>query len=149
VDTGARLRSSGNGEAGLRGGSSGDLYVVLHVKQHEIFARDGDDLICDVPISFVQATLGADIQVPTLEGTTDIKIPGGTQTGTVFRLKGKGVKNVQGYGWGDLHVRVTVEVPAKLNAQQRARLQEFADSCDRDVNPKSQSFFEKAKSLFR
>lgn len=149
VDTGARLRSSGNGEAGQRGGPSGDLYVVLHVKQHEIFARDGDDLICDVPISFVQATLGAEIQVPTLEGTADIKIPTGTQTGTVFRLKGKGVKNVQGYGWGDLHVRVTVEVPTKLNAQQRAKLQEFADSCDRDVNPKSQGFFEKAKNLFR
>jgi molecular chaperone DnaJ len=149
VDTGARLRSSGNGEAGQRGGPSGDLYVVLHVKQHEIFARDGDDLICDVPISFVQATLGAEIQVPTLEGTADIKIPSGTQTGTVFRLKGKGVKNVQGYGWGDLHVRVTVEVPTKLNAQQRAKLQEFADSCDRDVNPKSQGFFEKAKNLFR
>ena len=149
VDTGARLRSSGNGEAGQRGGTSGDLYVVLHVKQHEIFARDGDDLICDVPISFVQATLGADIQVPTLEGTADIKIPHGTQTGTVFRLKGKGVKNVQGYGWGDLHVRVTVEVPTKLSAQQRAKLQEFADSCDREVNPKSQGFFEKAKSLFR
>lgn len=149
VDTGARLRSSGNGEAGQRGGPSGDLYVVLHVKPHEIFARDGDDLICDVPISFVQAALGANIQVPTLEGAADIKIPGGTQTGTVFRLKGKGVKNVQGYGWGDLHVRVTVEVPAKLNAQQRARLQEFADSCDRDVNPKSQGFFEKAKNFFR
>jgi molecular chaperone DnaJ len=149
VDTGSRLRSSGNGEAGLRGGSPGDLYVVLHVKQHEIFARDGDDLICEVPISFVQAALGADIQVPTLEGTADIKIPSGTQTGTVFRLKGKGVKNVQGYGWGDLHVRVTVEVPTKLSSEQRAKLQQFADSCDRDVNPKSQSFFEKAKNLFR
>lgn len=149
VDTGSRLRSSGNGEAGARGGPPGDLYVVLHVKEHEIFAREGDDLICEVPISFVQAALGADIQVPTLEGTADIKIPSGTQTGTVFRLKGKGIKNVQGYGWGDLHVRVTVEVPTRLNAEQRARLQEFADSCDRDVNPKSQSFFEKAKNLFR
>lgn len=149
VDTGARLRSSGNGEAGQRGGSPGDLYVVLHVKPHEIFARDGDDLICEVPISFVQAALGSDIQVPTLEGTADIKVPAGTQTGSVFRLKGKGVKNVQGYGWGDLHVRVTVEVPTKLTAQQRAKLQEFADTCDRDVNPKSQSFFEKAKNIFR
>jgi molecular chaperone DnaJ len=149
VDTGARLRSSGNGEAGQRGGSPGDLYVVLHVKEHEIFGREGDDLICEVPISFVQAALGADIEVPTLEGTAEIKIPGGTQTGTVFRLKGKGVKNVQGYGWGDLHVRVTVEVPTKLNAEQRARLQEFANLCDRDVNPKTQSFFEKAKKLFR
>jgi molecular chaperone DnaJ len=149
VDTGARLRSSGNGEAGLRGGSAGDLYVVLHVKEHEIFARDGDDLICEVPISFVQAALGADIEVPTLEGSADIKIPTGTQTGTVFRLKGKGVKNVQGYGWGDLHVRVTVEVPTKLNAEQRTRLEQFAEVCGQDLNPKSQSFFEKAKKLFR
>jgi molecular chaperone DnaJ len=149
VDTGARLRSSANGEAGLRGGSAGDLYVVLHVKQHEIFGREGDDLICEVPISFVQAALGADIQVPTLEGSADIKIAAGTQTGTVFRLKGKGIKNVQGYGWGDLHVRVTVEVPTKLNADQRARLQQFAEVCGRDLNPKSQSFFEKAKNLFR
>jgi molecular chaperone DnaJ len=149
VDTGARLRSSGNGEAGLRGGPPGDLYVVLHVKPHEIFEREGDDLICDVPISFVQAALGAELEVPTLEGTAQIRIPHGTQTGTVFRLKGKGVKNVQGYGWGDLHVRVSVEVPAKLSAEQRAKLQEFADLCDTDVNPKSQSFFEKAKKLFR
>jgi molecular chaperone DnaJ len=149
VNTGARLRSSGNGEAGMRGGSPGDLYVVLHVKAHEIFERDGDDLICEVPISFVQAALGAEIEVPTLDGKAPIRIPGGTQTGTVFRLKGKGVKNVQGYGWGDLHVRVTVEVPAKLNADQRNRLQEFADSCGGDVNPRIQSFFEKAKNLFR
>ena len=149
VDTGARLRSSGNGEAGLRGGPSGDLYVVLHVKEHEIFAREGDDLICDVPINFVQAALGAEIEVPTLDGPTKIKIPTGTQTGSVFRLKGKGVKNVQGYGWGDLHVRVSVEVPTSLNPEQRAKLQEFADMCDRNVNPKTQSFFEKAKNLFR
>ncbi|MCI0748208.1 MAG: molecular chaperone DnaJ [Verrucomicrobia subdivision 3 bacterium] len=149
VDTGARLRSSSNGEAGARGGSPGDLYVVLHVKPHEIFARDGDDLICEVPISFVQAALGAEIQVPTLDGPAQIKIPAGTQAGNVFRLKGKGVKNVQGYGWGDLHVRVTVEVPTKLSAAQKAKLQEFADACDENVNPISQSFFEKAKNLFR
>ncbi len=149
VDTGARLRSSGNGEAGLRGGPAGDLYVVLHVKQHEIFGREGDDLICEVPISFVQAALGAEIDVPTLDGPAKIKIPHGTQTGSVFRLKSKGVKNVQGYGWGDLHVRVSVEVPTNLNPEQRAKLQEFSDLCDRSVNPKTQSFFEKAKNLFR
>jgi molecular chaperone DnaJ len=149
VDTGARLRSSGNGEAGMRAGSAGDLYVILHVKAHEIFERDGDDLICEVPISFVQAALGADIEVPTLEGKAEIKIPSGTQTGTVFRLKGKGIKNVQGYGWGDLHARVTVEVPTKLNPEQRAKLQEFADSCGGETNPRIQSFFEKAKNLFR
>ena len=149
VDTGSRLRSSGKGEAGARGGPLGDLYVVLHVKRHEIFQRDGDDLICEVPISFVQAALGAEMSVPTLQGQAQIKIPAGTQSGTVFRLKGKGVKNVQGYGWGDLHVRVTVEVPARLNNAQRAKLEEFAESCDGNVNPISQSFFEKAKNFFR
>jgi molecular chaperone DnaJ len=149
VDTGARLRSTGNGEAGLRGGPPGDLYVVLHVKPHEIFQRDGDDLLCEVPISFVQAALGDEIEIPTLNGQAIIRMPPGTQPGTLFRVKGKGVKNVQGYGWGDLHVRVAVEVPTHLNAAQRAKLQEFAALCDERVNPQSQSFFEKAKKLFR
>lgn len=149
VDAGSRLRSSGNGEAGVRGGPPGDLYVVLHVQPHDIFERDGDDLICDVPISFVQAALGAEIEVPTLTGKAQIKIPAGTQSGTVFRLKGKGVKNVQGHGNGDLHVRVNVEVPADLNAAQKQKLQEFAALCDENVNPISKGFFEKAKSLFR
>ena len=149
VDSGARLRSVGNGEAGLRGGAPGDLYVVLHVKQHEIFQRDGDDLVCDVPIQFVQAALGAEIEVPTLTGKAQIRIPAGTQTHTVFRLKGKGVKSLQGYGHGDLHVRVVVEVPRNLDPAQKAKLQEFADLCDSSVNPMSKSFFEKAKNLFR
>ena len=149
VDTGARLRSAGSGEAGLRGGSAGDLYVVLHVQPHEIFQRDGDDLICDVPISFVQAALGSEIEVPTLVGKASVKVPAGTQNGAVFRLRGKGVKNVQGYGHGDLHVRVSIEVPTHLNAAQRAKLQEFSELCDGTVNPISQSFFEKAKNLFR
>src|SRR5512138_1494317 len=111
VDTGSRLRSAGNGEGGWRGGPSGDLYVVLHIKAHEIFQRDGDDLLCEVPISFVQAALGAEIEIPTLDGGNSIRIPAGTQSGTMFRLKGKGVKNIQGYGLGDLHVRISVEVP--------------------------------------
>jgi molecular chaperone DnaJ len=149
VDTGARLRSSGNGEAGARGGPSGDLYVVLHVQPHEIFQRDGDDLICEVPIGFVQATLGAEIDVPTLQGKAQVKVPAGTQNGTVFRLKGKGVKNVQGYGQGDLHVRINVEVPSHLNAAQKAKLQEFAELCDENVNPISRGFFAKARNLFR
>lgn len=148
VDTGARLRSVGNGEAGARGGASGDLYVVLHVKPHEIFEREGDDLICDVPIRFVDAALGGEIEVPTLAGKAQIKIPPGTQPGTVFRLKGKGVRNLQGYGMGDLHVRVNVEVPNHLNAAQRTKLQEFADLCDSNTNPISKSFFERAKSFF-
>ncbi|MDQ6632869.1 MAG: molecular chaperone DnaJ [Verrucomicrobiota bacterium] len=149
VDPGSRLRSSGNGEAGARGGTSGDLYVVLHVKEHEIFEREGDDLICEVPISFVQAALGAEVEVPTLSGKSEIKIPAGTQAGAVFRLKGKGVQNVQGYGTGDLHVRVAVEVPTHLNNEQRAKLEEFGQLCDENVNPLSKGFFEKARSLFR
>ena len=149
VDTGSRLRSGGNGEAGARGGPSGDLYVVLHVKPHPIFQRDGDDLLCEVPISFVQAALGAEINVPALDGKANIRVPAGTQPGTMFRLKGKGVKNVQGYGHGDLHVRIQVEVPSHLSAEQKAKLQEFAELCGSKENPISQSFFEKAKSLFQ
>ena len=149
VDTASRLRSAGNGEAGFRGGSAGDLYVVLHVKPHEIFQRDGDDLLCDVPVSFVQATLGAEIEVPTLDGKLPVKVPPGTQPGTVFRLKGKGVKNIQGYGHGDLHVRINVEVPTHLTAAQKTKLQEFVDLCDGRENPISQTFFDKAKKLFK
>ncbi|HXT12144.1 MAG TPA: molecular chaperone DnaJ [Candidatus Angelobacter sp.] len=149
VDTGSRLRSVGNGQAGLRGGPPGDLYVVLHVKAHEIFQRDGDDLLCEVPVSFVQAALGTEIEVPTLNGKAEIKIPAGTQPGTMFRLKGKGVKNVQGYGHGDLHVRVLVEVPTHLTSAQKAKLQEFAELCNGKENPISQGFFEKAKKLFQ
>jgi molecular chaperone DnaJ len=149
VDTGSRLRSVGNGQAGLRGGPSGDLYVVLHVKPHEIFQRDGDDLLCEVPVGFVQAALGTEIEVPTLSGKAEIKIPAGTQPGTMFRLKGKGVKNVQGYGHGDLHVRVLVEVPTHLTSAQKAKLEEFAQLCNGKESPISQGFFEKAKKLFK
>jgi molecular chaperone DnaJ len=149
VDTGSRLRSAGNGEAGFRGGPSGDLYVVLHVKAHEIFQRDGDDLLCEVPVDFVQAVLGADIEVPTLDGKSSLKIPAGTQPGTMFRLKGKGVKNIQGYGHGDLHVRINVEVPTHLSVAQKAKLQEFAELCNGNESPLRQSFFEKAKNLFQ
>jgi molecular chaperone DnaJ len=149
VDTSARLRSAGNGEAGWRGGPPGDLYVVIHVRPHEIFQRDGDDLLCEVPLSLVQAALGAEIDVPTLNGKASLKVPAGTQPGTVFRLKGKGVKNIQGYGHGDLHVRINVEVPAQLSAAQRAKLEEFAQLCNGKESPISQSFFEKARKLFQ
>jgi molecular chaperone DnaJ len=149
VDTGARLRSVRNGEAGVRGGHSGDLYVVLHVKQHEIFQRDGDDLVCDVPVSFVNAALGAEIEVPTLTGRAHIRIPPGSQNGTVFRLKGKGAKNLEGYGVGDLLVRIHVEVPSRLNTAQKEKLTEFSELCNSDVNPLSSGFFEKAKKFFR
>jgi len=149
VSTGTRLRSGGNGEAGVRGGSNGDLYVVLHVRPHEIFDRDDDDLLCDVPINFVTAAMGGELKVPTLSGSASIKIPGGTQSGTTFRLKGRGVKNLQGYGTGDLNVKVNVEVPARLNNEQKAKLKEFADLCGDEVNPQSAGFLEKAKDFFR
>ena len=149
VDTGSRLRSSGNGEAGFRGGPAGDLYVILHVKAHEIFQRDGDDLLCEMPVSFIQAALGAEIEVPTLEGKATIKIPAGTQPGTIFRVKGKGVKNLHGYGHGDLHVRIQVEVPTRLTSEQKAKLREFAGLCDGNETPMAQSFFEKAKKFFK
>jgi molecular chaperone DnaJ len=149
VEAGSRLRSQGNGEAGVRGGPNGDLYVFLQVKAHEIFAREGDDLLCEVPVSFIQATLGDEIEVPTLEGKATIKIPAGTQPGTLLRLKGRGVKNLQGHGHGDLHVRVQVEVPTHLNAEQKQKLQEFATLCDSKQMPLSRSFFEKAKKFFK
>jgi molecular chaperone DnaJ len=149
VEGGSRLRSQGNGEAGFRGGPAGDLYVVLFVKHHEIFKRDGDDLICDVPVSFVQAALGSEIEVPTLESRATIKVPAGTQPGTTFRVKGKGVKNLQGYGHGDLHVRIQVEVPTHLNSAQKAKLQEFSAMCDGKEAPIASGFFEKAKKFFK
>jgi molecular chaperone DnaJ len=148
VEGGQRLRSQGNGEAGFRGGPVGDLYVFLSVKQHEIFTRDGDDLVCEIPVSFVQAALGDEIEVPTLEGRATVKIPAGTQPGTLLRLKGRGVKNLQGYGQGDLRVRVQVEVPSRLNSAQKAKLEEFAALCDGKEAPLAQSFFEKAKKFF-
>jgi molecular chaperone DnaJ len=148
VDTGSRLRSAGNGEAGFRGSPAGDLYVVLHVKKHDIFERDGDDLLCEVPVNFVQAALGGELDVPTLTGKASIKIPAGTQPGTMFRLKGKGIKNIQGYGHGDLHVRINVEVPTHLSGGQKAKLQEFEALCNGQENPISQTFFEKARNLF-
>ncbi len=149
VDSGNRLRSSGNGEAGFRGGPQGDLYVILHVAEHEIFQRDGDDLHCEVPVSFIQAALGSEIEVPTLEGKSVIKIPAGTQSGAVFRVKGRGIKNLQGYGHGDLHARMQVEVPTRLSTEQKAKLQEFAALCNGQEAPMVQSFFEKAKKFFR
>ena len=148
VESSSRLRSAGNGEAGSRGGPAGDLYVFLQVKPHEMFSRDGDDLLCEVPVSFIQATLGTEIEVPTLQGKATVKIPAGTQPGALLRLKGRGVKNLQGYGQGDLHVRVQVEVPTQLNSEQRQKLTEFAALCDGREMPLSQSFFAKAKKFF-
>lgn len=128
VADGMRLRISGEGEAGERGAPSGDLYVVIHVRPHEYFERDGNDLYIEVPVSFPQAALGDEIEVPTLEGKATLKIPAGTQTGTVFRMKGKGITNLHGYGKGNQNVKVYVEVPKRLTKRQKELLKEFDDS---------------------
>jgi len=149
VEDGTRLRSSGQGEGGVRGGPAGDLYVVLHVEPHEIFQREGTDLFCNVPISFARAALGGEVRVPTLEGSAVLKVPAGTPSGKVLRLRGKGLPEVHGRGIGDLHVKLYVEVPIKLNADQRAKLQAFAESCDDQTHPEEASFFRKAKDFFK
>jgi molecular chaperone DnaJ len=148
VDTGSRLRSAGNGEAGAAGGSPGDLYIVLTVKEHELFERQGDDLFCDIPIKFTLATLGGTIEVPTLSGKASLKIPAGTQSGTTFRLRDKGMPNLRGGRHGDQLVRVHVEVPGSLSSEQRRLLEEFARVSGDAQEPTSRSFFEKAKKFF-
>ena len=149
ADTGLRLRISGEGEVGTRGGRSGDLYVDIIVEPDELFERHGSDLLCSVPISFAQAGLGAEIEVPTLDGRVKMRVPPGTQSGKIFRIRGKGLADVRGYGKGDELVRVNVETPTGLNAKQRRLLQEFAKACGEDVNPLTRSFMEKAKRLFK
>jgi molecular chaperone DnaJ len=148
VDTGSKLRSSGNGEAGVMGGSAGDLYIVVHVKEHEVFERQGDDLFTDIPIKFTLATLGGTIQVPTLQGKAALKIPAGTQSGTTFRLKGRGMPHLRGGSHGDQLIRVHVEVPTALSTDQRRKLEDFAQACGDADEPVSKSFFEKAKKFF-
>jgi molecular chaperone DnaJ len=148
VETGSRLRSAGNGEAGAAGGTAGDLYVVLAVKEHELFERQGDDLFCEIPIKFTLATLGGSIEVPTLFGKASLKIPAGTQSGTTFRLRDKGMPNLRGGRQGDQLVRVHVEVPGSLTGEQRKLLEEFARVSGDANEPTSRSFFEKAKKFF-
>lgn len=133
----------------MRGGPPGDLYVVIHVREHEIFTREEDDLYCEVPISFATAALGGEVRVPTLESHAVLKIPAGTQSGTQFRLRGHGVANIDTKSRGDLRVRAIVEVPTRLNSDQRKKLEEFAASCGEDNSPMHKSFFEKAKEFFR
>ena len=147
VETGTRLRVSGEGEAGIRGGGRGDLYVVIQVAEHPLFVRDGDDLLCEVPIAFTQAALGAELKIPTLNGSTKLKVPPGTQSGAEFRLRGQGMPNLRGYGVGDLRVRILVEVPTRLTARQRQLLEEFATLENGDGTPLSKRFLEKVREL--
>jgi len=140
VGTGSRLRLSGRGEGGAKGGPAGDLYVVLHVREHPLFARRGDDLQCNVPVPCEVATLGGEIQVPTMEGYAKLKVAAGTETGKVFRLKGKGMPSVEGYGHGDLHVRVVVEVPVRLASAQKKLMKEFRELSDKGNYPSIKNF---------
>lgn len=148
VETGSRLRSSGNGEAGLAGGQAGDLYIVINVRDHELFERHGNDLFCEIPIKFTLATLGGSIEVPTLFGKASLKIPAGTQSGTTFRLKAKGMPSLRGGSPGDQLLRVHVEVPQSLSSEQRKVLEDFARISGDADEPMSKSFFEKAKKFF-
>ncbi len=149
ISQGSRLRSSGNGDAGICKGPSGDLYVVIHLREHAVFDRDEDDLYCEMPISFAHATLGGELVVPTLEGKASIKIPTGTQTGTIFRLRNKGMPVLGSSTKGDLLVNTQVEVPTKLNKEQKEKLQDFAESIGEENSPLHESFFEKAKNFFK
>jgi molecular chaperone DnaJ len=151
VDSGDRIRLSGEGEAGAHGGPAGDLYVQIRVRPHEIFHRDGNDLHCEVPINIVMAALGGDIEIPTIDGKVKLKIPAETQSGKQFRLRGKGVKSVRSAHVGDLICHAMVETPVKLNREQKDLLQQFATALDQDKKshtPKQSSWFEKVKKLF-
>jgi len=149
IAEGSRLRSSRNGEAGIRGGPPGDLYVVIHVKEHEIFQREDDNLFCELPVPFTLAALGGEVAVPTLEGKANLKVPAGTQSGQMFKLRDKGIINVNARDRGDLFARVIVEVPTSLNAEQRRKLEEFAELCGDENTPIHRGFFDRAKEFFR
>ncbi|MCA0147544.1 MULTISPECIES: molecular chaperone DnaJ [Rossellomorea] len=149
IDDGQQLRVTGQGEPGINGGPAGDLYVVFHVRSHDFFERNGDDIYCEMPVTFAQAALGDEIEVPTLHGKVKLKVPAGTQTSTRFRLKGKGVPNVRGYGTGDQHVQVKVVTPSKLTDKQKQLLREFADISGQIPDEQHESFFDKVKKAFK
>ncbi|WP_308638830.1 molecular chaperone DnaJ [Paenibacillus silvisoli] len=155
VDEGAQIRLSGEGEGGTRGGPAGDLYIVIRVKPHDFFERENDDIYCEVPLTFAQAALGDEIEIPTLTEKVKLKIPAGTQTGTYFRLKGKGVPRLRGYGQGDQHVKVTVVTPTSLSDEQKDLLRQFAGGGGSAVGNSEpqhehhESIFEKMKKAFR
>jgi len=151
IDDGMRIRSTGNGEPGMNGGPPGDLYVEIHIKQHAVFQRDGDDLHCEMPISFAKATLGGEIEVPTLSGKVTFSVPEGTQTGKTFRLRGKGIKGVRSGFPGDLFCHVLVETPVKLTEKQKDLLREFdqlTQAGGAKHSPQSKSWMDKVKEFF-
>ncbi len=143
VDTGSKLRLTGEGEEGPIGGQPGDLYVIIHVSPHEVFKRDGNDVFCEVSVSFAQAALGAEFEVPSLDGNGTLHIPSGTQTNTLFRMEGAGVPNIRGYGRGDQIVQVVVTTPKKLSERERELLIEMAEIRGEKVSKKETGFFQK------
>jgi molecular chaperone DnaJ len=145
VDTGSRLRLSGEGEPGDHGGPRGDLYIYVEVEPDEIFARDGNDVICEIPVNFVQAINGDKIKVPTLTGEAELKVPPGTQPGTAFRLRGMGIKDLRGYHKGDQIVRVQVEIPTRVSREQRELIERFQQLSNEKTYPLYQRFVEKLK----
>ena len=150
IDNGQQIRLAGKGEAGINGGPPGDLFVVAHVRDHEFYVREGDNIFLELPISFTQAALGDEVEAPTVHGNVKLKIPAGTQTGRTFRLKGKGAPNVRGYGQGDQHIQVRVITPKKLTSRQKELLKEFHElSSDDDLSDKEDSFFDKFKKAFK
>ena len=148
VNDGDRIRLSGEGEAGVNGGPSGDLYVQISLKQHELFTRDGDDLHCEIPITMTTAALGGDIDVPTLDGTASLRIPEETQTGKIFRLRGKGVKGMRSGVEGNLYVHVVVETPVNLNSEQKDLLRQLQESMGEHHSPKEGGWQQKLKNFF-
>jgi molecular chaperone DnaJ len=150
VEDGTRIRLSGEGEAGVRGGPAGDLYIFLSIKPHSIFQRDGADLFCRVPISITKAALGGEFEVPTLDGgRTRVKVPEGTQTGKQFRLRGKGMPVLRQRNLGDLYIQTVVETPVKLTKRQRELLEEFEQAASDENNPDSTGFFSRMKDFFQ
>lgn len=149
VDNGSTLRLNREGEPGSRGGPAGDLYVSLHIKPHKFFKRQGNDVICEIPISFIQAALGDEIEVPTLEGNTSLKIPEATQPGAVFHLRGKGIPHLQGFGRGDQVVRISVMIPSRLTEKQKELLRQFEEmERDDQYQSRGKGWFEKVKDAF-
>jgi molecular chaperone DnaJ len=148
VEDGMVITLRGEGDLGSKGGPRGDIYLVIQVKPHEIFVREGNNIICEIPITFTQATLGDEIIVPTLDGKVKYAIPEGTQTGTVFRLRSKGIQDINGYGRGDQFVKVVIETPKKLTGEQKKLLQDFAASFGDGGHEKQKGFFDKVKEVF-
>ena len=150
IDEGQQIRVSGKGEAGINGGPAGDLFVVIQVRSHDFFEREGDNIYCELPLTYTQAALGDEIEVPTVHGNVMLKVPAGTQTGKVFRLKGKGAPNVRGYGQGDQHVQVKIITPTKLTERQKELLREFNEIGGNDaIDEQGDSFFQRFKKAFK